>query len=86
MLGKYKIALATIGSFAFGAVAHKALTPTLGLLPMWLPKLTSKTARNLKPNFSLLLSKPWRRPVAVTLFETEGQCLFKDCHRNPGSL
>jgi hypothetical protein len=34
MLGKYKIALAMIGSFAFGAVAAQSLTPRLGLLPM----------------------------------------------------
>jgi hypothetical protein len=59
MLGKYKIALAMIGSFAFGAVAAQSLNAQLGLLPMWLPKLTSKTARNLKHNFSLLLSKPF---------------------------
>ena len=24
--------------------------------------------------------------MAVTLFEAEGQCLFKDCHRNQGSV
>jgi hypothetical protein len=85
MLGNYKVALAMIGSFAFGAVGQslnaQARPPAYGML-----KSTSRNGRNLKHNFCLLLSKPWRRPVVVTLFEAERQLLFKNCHLNRGSL